>query len=42
MLFVGGGGSVAHMHYDIDLSHIFHTQFIGRKGYCCWKTTRLS
>src|SRR5690606_12553383 len=21
----------AHMHYDIDLSHIFHTQFIGRK-----------
>ncbi len=20
-----------HMHYDIDLSHIFHTQFIGRK-----------
>lgn len=31
MLFVGGAGSVAHMHYDIDLSHIFHTQFIGRK-----------
>ncbi|WP_212003469.1 cupin-like domain-containing protein [Chitinophaga sp. HK235] len=31
MLFVGGGGSVAHMHYDIDLSHIFHTQFLGRK-----------
>lgn len=31
MLFIGGGGSVAHMHYDIDLSHIFHTQFIGRK-----------
>lgn len=31
MLFVGGAGSVAHMHYDIDLSHIIHTQFIGRK-----------
>jgi len=31
MLFVGGEGSVAHMHYDIDLSHIFHTQFIGKK-----------
>lgn len=31
MLFVGGAGSVAHMHYDIDLSHIMHTQFIGKK-----------
>lgn len=31
MMFVGGAGSIAHMHYDIDLSHIFHTQFIGRK-----------
>ncbi len=31
MMFVGGSGSIAHMHYDIDLSHIFHTQFIGRK-----------
>jgi hypothetical protein len=31
MLFVGGSGSIAHMHYDIDLSHIMHTQFIGRK-----------
>lgn len=31
MLFVGGEGSVAHMHYDIDLSHIIHTQFLGRK-----------
>jgi hypothetical protein len=31
MLFVGGEGSIAHMHYDIDLSHIFHTQFAGRK-----------
>ena len=31
MLFVGGKGSVTHMHFDIDLSHIVHTQFIGRK-----------
>lgn len=31
MLFVGGEGSVAHMHYDLDVSHIFHTQFIGKK-----------
>lgn len=31
MLFVGGQGSITHMHFDIDLSHIFHTQFIGRK-----------
>jgi hypothetical protein len=31
MLFVGGAGSIAHMHYDIDMSHIFHTQFIGKK-----------
>lgn len=31
MLFVGGEGSIAHIHYDLDLSHIFHTQFIGRK-----------
>lgn len=31
MLFVGGEGSITHMHFDIDLSHILHTQFIGRK-----------
>jgi len=31
MLFVGGKGSVTHMHFDIDLSHIIHTQFGGRK-----------
>ncbi len=31
MLFVGGQGSVTHMHFDIDMSHILHTQFIGRK-----------
>jgi hypothetical protein len=31
MLFTGGEGSITHMHYDIDLSHIMHTQFGGRK-----------
>lgn len=31
MLFTGGEGSITHMHFDIDLSHIVHTQFIGRK-----------
>lgn len=31
MLFVGGAGSVTHMHFDMDLSHILHTQFAGRK-----------
>ena len=31
MLFTGGAGSITHMHYDIDLSHIMHTQFGGRK-----------
>ena len=31
MLFTGGQGSITHMHFDIDLSHILHTQFMGRK-----------
>lgn len=31
MLFTGGQGSVTHMHFDIDISHILHTQFAGRK-----------
>jgi Cupin-like domain len=31
MLFTGGKGSITHMHFDIDLSHILHTQFAGRK-----------
>ncbi|HEY6160075.1 MAG TPA: cupin-like domain-containing protein [Bacteroidia bacterium] len=31
MLFVGGKGSITHLHFDIDLSHIFHTQFMGKK-----------
>lgn len=31
MLFIGGQNSVTHIHYDIDMSHILHTQFLGRK-----------
>lgn len=31
MLFVGGESSITHMHFDIDMSHIVHTQFAGRK-----------
>lgn len=31
MLFTGGATSITHMHFDIDLSHILHTQFVGRK-----------
>ena len=31
MLFVGGQGSVTHIHFDIDMSHILHTQFMGKK-----------
>ena len=31
MLFVGGQTSITHMHFDIDLSNILHTQFSGRK-----------
>ena len=31
MLFVGGAGSVTHIHFDIDMSHILHTQFLGHK-----------
>lgn len=31
MLFTGGESSITHLHFDIDLSHIFHTQFVGRK-----------
>lgn len=31
MLFTGGEGSITHMHFDIDMSHILHTQFVGRK-----------
>ena len=31
MLFTGGQGSVTHLHFDIDMSHILHTQFAGKK-----------
>ena len=31
MLFTGGATSITHMHFDIDMSHILHTQFAGRK-----------
>ena len=31
MLFVGGATSITHLHFDMDLSHILHTQFVGRK-----------
>ncbi len=31
MLFTGGATSITHMHFDIDMSNILHTQFIGRK-----------
>ena len=31
MLFTGGATSITHLHFDIDLSHILHTQFVGRK-----------
>ena len=30
-MFFGGKGSVTFLHYDIDLAHIFHTHFQGRK-----------
>lgn len=31
MLFVGGASSITHLHFDMDMSHILHTQFMGRK-----------
>lgn len=31
MLFTGGEGAITHLHFDIDLSHILHTQFAGSK-----------
>ena len=30
-MFAGGKGSITHMHFDIDLPSLIHTQFIGRK-----------
>lgn len=41
-MFFGGKGSVTFLHYDIDLAHIFHTHFNGRKHVILfenkWKT----
>jgi len=31
MLFTGGATSITHLHFDIDLSNILHTQFVGKK-----------
>lgn len=39
MLFTGGQGSITHMHFDIDLSHIIHTQFAGRKRVLLFEYT---
>ncbi len=30
-MFFGGKGSITFLHYDIDMAHIFHTHFGGRK-----------
>lgn len=30
-MFAGGKGSITHMHFDIDLPNLIHTQFIGKK-----------
>ncbi len=30
-MFFGGKGSITFLHYDIDMAHIFHTHFNGRK-----------
>lgn len=32
-MFFGAQGSVTQLHYDIDLSHVFHTAFSGRKRF---------
>lgn len=41
-MFFGGKGSVTFLHYDIDMPHIFHTHFNGRKHVLLfeykWKT----
>lgn len=31
LLFAGGQSSITHMHFDMDCSHILHTQFLGKK-----------
>lgn len=32
-MFFGAQGSVTQLHYDIDLSHVFHTAFSGKKRF---------
>lgn len=32
-MFFGAKGSVTQLHYDIDLSHVFHTAFSGKKRF---------
>jgi hypothetical protein len=43
-MFFGGKGSVTFLHYDIDMAHIFHTHFNGRKHILLfdykWKETK--
>lgn len=36
-MFFGGAGSITFLHYDIDLAHIFHTHFNGRKRVILFK-----
>lgn len=31
MLFAGGKGSITHLHFDMDLSDVMQTQFLGKK-----------
>ncbi|MCX7728744.1 MAG: cupin-like domain-containing protein [Bacteroidia bacterium] len=33
MLFIGGKGSITHMHFDIDMSTVLHVQIRGRKKF---------
>jgi hypothetical protein len=42
MLFTGGQTSITHMHFDIDVSHILHTQFAGRKRVLLFPYTEKS
>jgi ribosomal protein L16 Arg81 hydroxylase len=32
-MFFGAQGSITQMHYDIDMSHVFHTAFTGKKRF---------
>lgn len=33
MLFIGGKGSITHMHFDIDFSTVLHVQLYGKKRF---------